>query len=93
MPLLYAERPPLPTAGNITLRPGEIYQVLLHIGEPLDDAQPGTMKVHFEQLYIMGYIEYADELNLTRRTAFYRRLTANTRYFVAEENPDYEYED
>lgn len=93
MPLLYAERPSLPIAGNISLRPGETHQVTLYSSQPLDDVQPGTMNVHFEKLYIMGYVEYEDELNLTRRTAFCRRLTADTRYFIAEENPDYEHED
>jgi hypothetical protein len=44
----------------------------------------------------MGYVNYVDGLNLTRRTAFCRRLARTpegSRYFVIEENPDYEYED
>lgn len=93
MPPLYVERPPLAHIKNIRLNPGESYQVPLHIGQPLDDTEPGVMKIHFERLYVMGYVDYMDGLNLTRRTAFCRWLAATARYFVAEENPDYEYED
>ena len=43
--------------------------------------------------YILGWIEYADELGLTRRTAFCQRYDLSLRRFITVDDPDYEYAD
>lgn len=42
-------------------------------------------------LYIMGWIEYSDDLGFVRRLAFCRRFDPGERRFVTMDNPDYEH--
>jgi hypothetical protein len=42
-------------------------------------------------IWVMGWIEYADELGFGRRTAFCRRWDHRTNRFVVVDDPDYEH--
>jgi len=41
-------------------------------------------------LYVMGWVEYKDDVGTQRRMTFCRRYDANKRRFVVEDDPDYE---
>ena len=42
-------------------------------------------------LYVMGWIEYADDAGTQRRTVFCRKYDGSERRFLAETDPDYEH--
>jgi hypothetical protein len=53
----------------------------------------GLMGTDFKPVwtvYIMGWIEYVDDLGFERRTAFCRKFDPSTSRFVAISDPDYE---
>lgn len=63
---------------------------------------PSTFQVRYSgqsaaggtlNLYLTGWIDYADELGLVRRTAFCRRYHSDWDRFVKVDDPDYEYTD
>jgi hypothetical protein len=60
------------------------------------NEKAGTIKGHQSygsNLYIYGYLDYADDAGNTRMTAFGRRLVGESGRFTKVEDPDYEYED
>jgi hypothetical protein len=77
----------------------------LHAKAKTNEAQHETPMTRYETLSIIAYfLTFAATAiyavfvlgqwcAIRRHAAFCRRLTASTRYFVAEENSDYEYED
>lgn len=78
-----------------TLEPGDIRTVSFICEKPIGIHLPDVYKRFHSSLYVMGYIDYTDKLNLTRRTSFCRRFirTEEGACFAPEENPNYEYED
>jgi hypothetical protein len=74
------------------LRPGEsmpiTFRNLNEIGPEGPLIRQGSDGWGF---YVMGWIEYADDLDLIRRTAFCRKWDADMRRLIAIDNPDYEH--
>jgi hypothetical protein len=46
-----------------------------------------------DSVYVMGYVEYVDDIGTPRRTGFCRRYRKSKDRFFAVDDPDYEYED
>ncbi|PWT98117.1 MAG: hypothetical protein C5B51_30030 [Terriglobia bacterium] len=79
-----------------TLEPGQqITGAFSGTGPTLEQVQhasiPGKGRVLHH--YVLGWIDYADELGLVRRTSFCRLYRSNIDGFVKIEDPDYEYAD
>jgi hypothetical protein len=76
------------------LRPGETLMVpfrnLKEIGDEGPLIRQDTNKWSF---YVMGWISYADDLGLVRKTAFCRKWDAVKRRLLPVPDPDYEHED
>lgn len=74
------------------LRPGEpmpiTFRNLKEIGPEGPLIRQGSDGWGF---YVIGWIEYADDLGLIRRTAFCRKWDADRRRLIAIDNPDYEH--
>lgn len=87
--------PPNNVVGKRTLEPGDIHSVSFTYEKPLCIHRPNVWKRFYSSLYVVGYIDYRDELRMTRRTSFCRRFmrTDEGVCFAPEENPNYEYED
>jgi hypothetical protein len=51
----------------------------------------GHLRQYDLALYVMGWVEYADDLGFVRRTAFCRWLNPMRNYFMVVDNPDYEH--
>jgi hypothetical protein len=93
--LLPMERPYEGENGNIQarlkLRPGESCPLTFAsdktMGEEGRDILHGKGNWH---LYVMGWLEYIDDLKIKRSTAFCREYRASERRFVAVDNIDYE---
>ena len=78
-----------PVLGS--LGPGEsapgIFQSEDYLGNEIDRVRSGNWS-----LYVLGWVEYTDDRDMKRRTAFCRKYDANKRrFFAAEDDPDYEY--
>jgi hypothetical protein len=58
---------------------------VLGVGEPTNILQ-GSGRA----LYVMGWIDYSDDLKVARRTSFCRRYDPSRQRFVAVDDPDYE---
>ncbi len=48
---------------------------------------------HSWQLWVMGWVEYVDDSNIRRRTAFCRRYDPTSRRIVRKEDEDYDHEE
>lgn len=90
------KRPYEGKAGNIsdkpTLSPGEPHTVTFTSEEPLDVTGPAIMQKQVF-LYVMGWIEYVDDLKIKRRIDFCRQYSVASHRFVAVTDPDYESKD
>jgi hypothetical protein len=91
----YEEDSPSNTAQGWNLSPGEHRKVPFCSDKPMDGQAMNIWQGQWN-LYVMGYIQYVDNLNLTRRTAFCRQLRVlpdGSRCLVVKRHPDYEYAD
>ena len=81
-----------PLSTKLRLRPGESLPIVFlgdnFMGEEGNDILHGTGNWN---LYVMGWIEFIDDLKIKRRTAFCRKYRASDHRFVAVDNEDYEH--
>jgi hypothetical protein len=87
-----------PVSGII--RPGDPKTVTFASGKVLDvdpddilDPKGAGPLRRELSLYVMGWIEYADELGFVRHMAFCRWFSPVLNYFKPSDNPDYEHEE
>jgi hypothetical protein len=84
--------PPTTRPRTTTLKNGEEVRWV-------ETDAPDNWHLHFASVYedlstvLLGYIVYADDMGILRRTGFCRQRTANESCFEPVTNPDYEYED
>ena len=69
------------TAGFISERPMDEMGTLIRNG------------AGYWHLYVMGWVDYFDELGTRRRTAFCREFIPNKGRFFPVSDPDYEHEE
>jgi hypothetical protein len=63
---------------------------------PISQLEIGMMGYDFSPswtVYVMGWIEYSDDLGFGRRTAFCRKFDPTVNRFVPVKDPDYEHEE
>lgn len=60
------------------------------LGKPGPGSRTGEHWVTQLELYVLGWVDYTDELGITRGTAFCRRYERNLDRFLPVDNPDYE---
>jgi len=82
-----------PVAGKI--EPGGRLTAVFQSEEllPISQIEIGMMGYPYSpswRVYIMGWIEYSDDLGIGRRTAFCRRFDPTTNRFMPVDDPDYE---
>jgi len=82
-----------PVAGKI--EPGGRLTAVFQSKEllPISQIEIGMMGYDYSpswRVYIMGWIEYSDDLGIGRRTAFCRRFDPTTNRFMPVDDPDYE---
>ncbi len=78
---------------NIKLKPGMSMPIVFGSGNTM--GEEGTRIKSGEEdwhLYVMGWLEYIDDLRIKRRTAFCREYSASEGRFIAVNNTDYEHE-
>jgi len=85
--------------GRFSLRPGE------HIDKfrILDVGTAVRLKIHDyiraggggtgREIYWLGFVQYKDDLGISRRTAFAFRYDLGSKAFIRVDNPDWNYED
>jgi len=62
--------------------------------KPMDEHATEILQASMHwTIYVMGRIEYKDDLGFIRRTAFCRKYDANGRRFFPVDDPDYEHAD
>ncbi len=75
------------------LSPGE--QGVLKIGLAVEDVEGGhdfrSIVPRQLHIHVMGWITYADDIGVTRRTSFCRRWDWEEQRFLPVDNPDYEH--
>ncbi|MHB8484941.1 MAG: hypothetical protein ACYDCM_04290 [Candidatus Acidiferrales bacterium] len=77
-----------------TVSPGESFPYTFNrSNEPLSSKELGQLASGGRVLYVMGWIEYTDDLKIRRRTAFCRRYDFGFMRFVPVGNRDYEHSD
>ena len=93
------EKPNYKILAPVRLEAGQSYPLVLPsegnepMGEALNSMLLGELAYG---LYVMGYVEYFDDLKIPRSTTFCRVLAVPSSgqiSFFAARNPDYEYED
>lgn len=89
----YARNSPTnPVSGN--LQPGTSVSGRFMSDTPMDQQATAILQASMHwAIYVMGWIEYKDDLGFIRRTAFCRRYDANRRRFFPVDDPDYEHAD
>lgn len=77
------------------IQAGSSAPLLINEPTPLaTEAEADRVSRGAHPFFVMGWIAYADEMDVVRRTAFCRRWDAGKRRFVAvPDNPDYEHEE
>jgi hypothetical protein len=89
-----------PIGKNVVIAPGASYPGLFQSESTYEikevRGEPGIFAGG--RLYVMGWIDYVDDLKVRRRTAFCRQYLYNpdahgVRRFYPVEDPDYEYEE
>lgn len=97
--LLPMERPyEADTANNFLrtpiLRSGESIEGRFHSSEMMaDDVEDYCMSNYKKHLWVMGWIEYTDDLGSKRRCVFCREWHGESQNFVPVGNIDYEHEE
>jgi hypothetical protein len=93
----YEGRNPIPTGLSGTLQPGEtivgVFQSEKPMGPEGDNIRACNASWH---IYVMGWIEYTDAINVKRRTAICRQYQIKQEgqgRFYPVDDPDYERED
>ncbi|MGA2136897.1 MAG: hypothetical protein ABSH50_31795 [Bryobacteraceae bacterium] len=87
-------KPGQATAGNFCGAGPSLQQIQHHYAGKRKGGQslsiPETDQIG---LYVLGFVDYTDELGLSRRTAFCRWYVEATDRFVPVNDPDYEFTD
>ena len=77
-----------------TLQPGESvlgeFFSLQFMGDDAEDYCQASINKH---LWVMGWVEYKDELGYKRRSAFCRQWEGATKCFFIVGSPDYEHQE
>jgi hypothetical protein len=82
--------------GNPTIAPGSsTVGVFISEAPFLLDAIPGSSQPGIPKLYILGWVDYMDDLAIRRRVAFCREFMQRegSARFYPVNDPDYEYEE
>ena len=79
-----------PVSVGMTLQPGEALTAIFQSDDFLASEAQRVREGNWP-LYVMGWIEYADDAGTRRRTAFCRKFDKARRRFFAESDPDYEH--
>ena len=106
MEVPYDSRVGFSPLNGSTIRPGERVELRFTGTGPSDDqvaaanAAPVQRRIGGNDpapipldLYVLGWIDYRDDLGITRRTAFCRRYERTRDRFIAVKDRDYEYAD
>jgi hypothetical protein len=76
------------------LEPGRSRAVRFSSEEVLgEEAKAIAASAEVYRLYVMGFVDYEDDIGTVRRTAFCRMYYPGLKRFRPVENPDYEYSD
>jgi hypothetical protein len=63
------------------------------MGPEPSEPQAASINQNRQPICIFGYLAYADDLGVVRRTGFYRAYTLPMARFVPFDDPEYEYAD
>lgn len=81
---------PQPIGGREILYPGQTSFHHFRLRKPLDDDSSDAIRLGNSSLYVLGWIEYVDDLKFYRVTRFARRYDRRRHRFFAIKDPEHE---